>query len=153
MTKYSWWLLKLDWSLGSSWSHSRRIPFGRWWKCSWRGRTIMNAEDALVVIEEVEKPKETEIKEDTRRGWKREWTNHQNTEGNKRKDYKTPWTVKFTPLVMLVIKFWHKLKMSTMSNGLGHYTRHLTCVTRKNTAVSIRITAITQKITKTWRSR
>ena len=65
----------------------------------------MSVEDALAVIEKVEKFKERERKEDARKGRKRERTDHQNTKGNRRKDDKTPRTVKFTPLVMPIIKF------------------------------------------------
>ena len=39
-------------------------------------------------------------KENNRRGHKWERTDRQNIVGNKRKDDKTPWIVKFTPLVM-----------------------------------------------------
>ena len=62
----------------------------------------MNIEDALATIEEIEKPKEKERKEDDRRGRKREWRDRLNTDGNRPKDEKTPRTVKFTPLVMPV---------------------------------------------------
>ena len=64
----------------------------------------MNAEDALVTIEEVEKPNERERKGEDWRGWKREQADHQSTDENKRKDDKTPRTVKFTPLIMPVDK-------------------------------------------------
>ena len=46
----------------------------------------MSVEDALAVIEKVEKFKERERKEDARKGRKRERTDHQNTKGNRRKD-------------------------------------------------------------------
>ena len=65
-----------------------------------KAQKYMNTEDTLAAIEEIEKPKEKERKEDDRRGQKREWIDRLNTDGNRRKDEKTPWTVKFTPLVM-----------------------------------------------------
>ena len=49
-------------------------------------------------------------KENDRRGHKRERTDHQNADGNKRKDDKTPRTVKFTPLVMPVNKILVQIK-------------------------------------------
>ena len=48
----------------------------------------MNAEDALALIEEVEKPNKREIKGHNRRGWKKERIDRQNSDGNKRKDDK-----------------------------------------------------------------
>ena len=62
----------------------------------------MNAEDALVAIKAIDKPKEKERKEDDRRGRKRKRADCQNTYGNRQKDEKTPRMVKFTPLVMHV---------------------------------------------------
>ena len=76
----------------------------------------MNVEDALATIKGAEKPNERERKEDDRKGRKREWTDRQITNRNKQKDNKTPWMVKFTPLVMPVdiilaqIKDEHYLK-------------------------------------------
>ena len=69
-----------------------------------KAQKYMNIEDALAVIEDVEDSSERGRKEDNRRGWKREQTDRQNIDGNKRKDDKTLWTVKFTPLVMSVDK-------------------------------------------------
>ena len=61
----------------------------------------MNAEDALVVIEVVEKPKEkNKKKEDDQRGQKRDRADRQNVERNRQRDDKNPRAVKFTPLVM-----------------------------------------------------
>jgi len=107
-----------------------------------KAQKYMNTEDALATIEGVEKPNESERKEDDWRGRKRKRTNRQNIDGNKQKDDKTPRMVKFTP-------FWRRLKMSTTSNSQGHYTRHPIYVTRSNTAVSTRIKTATQKIAKT----
>ena len=70
----------------------------------------MNDEDALVAIEEVEKPNERERKGDYRRGRKRERVDRQSTDGNKRKDDKTPCTVKFTPLIMPIDKILTQIK-------------------------------------------
>ena len=64
----------------------------------------MNAEDALVAIKDVEKPGDKGRKEDDRRGQKREPPDRQINDGGKRKDEKTPKTVKFTSLVMPIDK-------------------------------------------------
>ena len=110
-----------------------------------KAQKYMNAEDALVAIEEVEKPNERERKGDDRRGQKRERVDRQSIEGNKRKDDKNPWMVKFTPLIMPVdklltwIKDEHYLKWSRPLHWLpnvrdkrkyyhfhkdhGHYTK------------------------------
>ena len=70
----------------------------------------MNAEDALVAIEEVEKPNERQRRGDDRRGRKRGRIDRYNTDRNKWKDDKTPWTVKFTPLVMPVDKILAQIR-------------------------------------------
>ena len=71
----------------------------------------MNVENALATIEGVEKPKEKKKeKEDDRRGWKRDRADHQNIEGNRRRDDKNPRTVKFTPLVMPVDQILEQIK-------------------------------------------
>ena len=82
-----------------------------------KAHKYMNAEDALATKKGVEKPKvKKKKKEDDRRGWKRDWVDHQNVEGNRRRDDKNPRTVKFNPLVMPVdqilahIKDKHYLK-------------------------------------------
>ena len=64
----------------------------------------MNAEDALVAIKDVEKPGDKGRKEDDRRGQKRKRPDRRINDGGKRKDEKTPKTVKFTPLVMPIDK-------------------------------------------------
>ena len=71
----------------------------------------MNAEDALAVIEGVEKPKEKKKeKEDDRRGRKRDRADRQNVEGNRRRDEKNRRAIKFTPLVMLVNQILEQIK-------------------------------------------
>ena len=62
-----------------------------------KAQKYMNAEDALVAIGEEDKPKEEDGKREDRRGCKRERGNYQSLDGNKRRDDKMPWTVKFTP--------------------------------------------------------
>ena len=69
-----------------------------------KAQKYMNAEDALAAIKEVEKPNERERKGDNQREQKREWTDRQNADGNKRKVDKTLRTVRFTPLIMPVNK-------------------------------------------------
>ena len=64
----------------------------------------MNAEDALVAIKDVEKSGDKGRKEDDHRGQKRERSDCQIDDGSKRKDEKTPRTLKFTPLIMPVDK-------------------------------------------------
>ncbi|XP_075639698.1 uncharacterized protein LOC142611481 [Castanea sativa] len=75
-----------------------------------KAQKYMNAEDALAAIEDVEKSKERDRKEDDWRGQKREQTNCQNTDGSKRKDDKTPRMIKFTHLVMHVDKILAQIK-------------------------------------------
>ena len=70
----------------------------------------MNAEDALAAIRDVEKPGDKGRKEDDRRGQKRERLDHQTRDRGKRKDEKTPRTVKFTFLVMPVNKILTQIK-------------------------------------------
>ena len=48
----------------------------------------MNAENALAVIKDVEKTDDKGMKEDDRRGWKRERPNHQTRDRSKQKDKK-----------------------------------------------------------------
>ena len=63
----------------------------------------MNAEEALVAIDGVDKTKEKKKeKEDDRRGQKRDRTDRRNDEGNKRREDKNPCPMKFTTLVMPV---------------------------------------------------
>ena len=61
-----------------------------------KAQKYMNAENALATIEGVEKPKEKKKKKkDDRRGRKSDRADHQNIEGNRRRDDKNPRTVKF----------------------------------------------------------
>jgi len=70
----------------------------------------MNAEDALTAIKDVEKPEDKGRKEDDCRGQTRERPNRRTNDGGKRKDEKTPQTVKFTLLVMPVDKILAQIK-------------------------------------------
>ena len=69
-----------------------------------KAQKYMNTEDALATIKDVEKLGDKGRKEDNRRGQKREHPDHLINEGSKRKDEKTPRTLKFTPLIMPVDK-------------------------------------------------
>ena len=69
-----------------------------------KAQNYMNAEDALTAIKDVEKPGDKGRKEDDRRGQKRKRPDRRINDGGKRKDEKTPKTVKFTPLVMPIDK-------------------------------------------------
>ena len=65
----------------------------------------MNAEDALAAIKDVEKPEDgIRRKDDERRGQKRERPDRRSNDRIRRKDDRSPRTVKFTPLIMLVDK-------------------------------------------------
>ena len=75
-----------------------------------KAQKYMNAEDALADIKDVEKPREKGRKEDDRRGQKRERPDRWIKDGGKRKDKRTPRTVKFTPLVMPVDKILAQIK-------------------------------------------
>ncbi|XP_075658918.1 uncharacterized protein LOC142628762 [Castanea sativa] len=79
-----------------------------------KAQKYMNAEDALAVIKDKGKTSEEKgRKEEERRGWKREHSDRQTNDGGKRRDEKAHRT------------------MSTTSNDLGHYVRHLTYADRK----------------------
>ena len=69
-----------------------------------KAQKYMNVEDALVAIKDVEKPGDKGRKEDDRRGQKRERPNQRMDDGGKRRDEKSPKTVKFTPLIMPIDK-------------------------------------------------
>ena len=75
-----------------------------------KAQKYMNAEDALADIKDIEKPGEKGRKEDDRRGQKRERLDRWIKDGGKRKDKRTPQTVKFTPLVMPVDKILVQIK-------------------------------------------
>ena len=70
----------------------------------------MNVEDALATVKDVEKPGDKERKEDDRRGQKKERPDHQTNDECKKKDERTPRTIKFTHLVMLVDKILVQIK-------------------------------------------
>ena len=70
----------------------------------------MNAENALAAIRDKEKHRERKGKGEDWKGRKRERGDRQGTDGNKRRDDKTPRTVKFTPLVMPVDKILTQIK-------------------------------------------
>ena len=64
----------------------------------------MNVEDVVAVIRDVEKPGDKGRKDDERKGQKRERPDRRTSDGNRKKDDKSPQTVKFTPLVIPVDK-------------------------------------------------
>ena len=66
-----------------------------------KAQKYINAEEALVAIDGVDKTKKKE-REDDRRWQKRDRNDRRNEEDNKRREDKNPRPVKFTPLVMLV---------------------------------------------------
>ena len=75
-----------------------------------KAQKYMNAEDALAAIRDVEKPGDKGRKDDDRRGQKRERPDRQTSDWGKRKDGKTPRTVRFTPLVMPIGKILMQIK-------------------------------------------
>ena len=72
-----------------------------------KAQKYMNVEDALGAIKDMEKPGDKGRKENDCRGRKRE---RQASYESKRKDEKTPQTIKFTPLVMPVDKILAQIK-------------------------------------------
>ena len=72
-----------------------------------KAQKYKNAKDAVTAIRYVEKPRDKGRKDDERRGQKRD---RRTSDGNKRKYDKSPWTVKFTPLVMPVDKILTQIK-------------------------------------------
>ena len=76
-----------------------------------KAQKYMNAEDALAAIKDVEKPGDgIRRKDDKRRGQKRERPDRRSNDEIRRKDDKSPWTVKFTPLIMPVDKIQTQIK-------------------------------------------
>ena len=75
-----------------------------------KAQKYMNAEDVLAAIRDTKRPGDEGRKEDDRRGQKRERPDRWSNDGGKRKDNKTPRTVKFTPLVMPVDKILTQIK-------------------------------------------
>ena len=64
----------------------------------------MNAEDVVAAIRDVEKLGDKGRKDDERRGQKRKRPDCRTADGNRRKDDKSTWAVKFTPFVIPVDK-------------------------------------------------
>ena len=64
----------------------------------------------VIAIRDVEKPGDKGRKDNERKGQKREHPDCRISDGNRRKDDKSPWTVKFTPLVMPVNKILMHIK-------------------------------------------
>ena len=76
-----------------------------------KAQKYMNADDALAAIEGVKKPQEKKKeKEDDRRGQKRDQTDKQNPEGNRRKEDKSTQPTKFMPLVVPIDQVMTEIK-------------------------------------------
>ena len=75
-----------------------------------KAQKYMNAEDTVAAIRDDEKLGDKGRKDDERRGQKRECPDRWTSDGNKRKDDKSPRTIKFTPLVMPVDKILTQIK-------------------------------------------
>ena len=69
-----------------------------------KAKKYMNAEDAIAAIRDVEKSGDKGRKDDECRGQKREHLDRWTSDRNRRKDDKSPQTVKFSLLVMSVNK-------------------------------------------------
>ena len=70
-----------------------------------KAQKYINVEDALTAIKDIEKSGDgIKRKDDECRGQKRERPDRRNNDGARRKDDRSPRTVKFTPLIMLVDK-------------------------------------------------
>ena len=70
-----------------------------------KAQKYMNVEDALAAIKDVKKLGDSiRRKDDKRRGQKKECPDRQSNDGIKKKDDRSPRTVKFTPLIMPVDK-------------------------------------------------
>ena len=75
-----------------------------------KAQKYINAEDAVAAIRDDEKQGDKGRKDDEHRGQKRECPDRRITGANRRKDDKSTWTVKFTPLVMPVDKILMQIK-------------------------------------------
>ena len=76
-----------------------------------KAQKYMNAEDALAAIKDIEKPRDSiRRKDDERRGQKRELPDRRSNDRVRRKDDRSPQTVKFTPLIMPVDKILTQIK-------------------------------------------
>nr|XP_023889038.1 uncharacterized protein LOC112001104 [Quercus suber] len=69
-----------------------------------KAQKYMNAEDALAAIRDEGRAEDKGKKEDDCRGQKRDRSDHRNNDGVRRKDDKSPRTVKFTHFVMPINK-------------------------------------------------
>ena len=71
----------------------------------------MNVEDTLAAIKDIEKPGDgIRRKDDECRAQNRERPDRRNNDGSRRKDDRSPRTVKFTPLIMPVDKILMQIK-------------------------------------------
>ena len=112
-----------------------------------KAQKYMNVEDALAAIKDIEKPRDSiRRKDDKRRDQKREHPDHRSNDRVRRKDDRSPWTVKFTPLIMPVDKILTQIRTITTSSGLGHCTHPLTSAIRTSIADFTKIMATTWKI-------
>ncbi|XP_065619073.1 uncharacterized protein LOC136063094 [Quercus suber] len=75
-----------------------------------KAQKYMNAKDLLAAIRDGDKLEDKRRREDDRRGQKRDRPDRRNNNGVRRKDDKSPQTVKFTPLVMPVDKILTQIK-------------------------------------------
>ena len=112
-----------------------------------KAQKYMNAEDALTAIKDVEKTGDgVRRKDDKHRGQKKERPDRWSNDGIRRKDDRSPWTVKFTPLIMPIDKILTQIKPITTSSGLGHCTHPLMSAIRTSIADFTKIMATTRKI-------
>ena len=75
-----------------------------------KAQKVMNAEDAVAIIKDVEKPGDKGRKDDECRGQRRERPDRRITDVNRRKDDKGTQTVKFTHFIMPVDKILMQIK-------------------------------------------
>ena len=76
-----------------------------------KAQKYMNVEDALAAIKDIEKPGDgIRRKDDKHRVQKRECPDRRNNDGGRRKEDRSPRTVKFTPLIMPVDKILTQIK-------------------------------------------
>lgn len=75
-----------------------------------KAQKYMNAEDALAAIRDIERPEDKGRKDDDCRGQKQEHPDRRTNDRSRRKDDKSPRTVKFTPLIMPVDKILMQIK-------------------------------------------
>ncbi|XP_065635989.1 uncharacterized protein LOC136070238 [Quercus suber] len=75
-----------------------------------KAQKYMNVEDALATIRDGDRLGDKGRREDDRRGQKQDRPNRRTNDGVRRKDDKSPRTVKFTPLIMPVDKILTQIK-------------------------------------------